>query len=284
MKEIKNLSESIYSRLKNLARERGRPVQEIFNYYVMERFLYRLSNSEYGNFFYLKGGLMLMIWDPIQYRSTVDIDLLARTSNSIQNLNKIIREVCSQGENIDGVDFLVDSLKLKKTQSEAEYEGIHASFSAQLYKAKLMVRIDFGFSDKIFPAPATIKYPTFLDLPAPKIKGYTPQTSIAEKLETIVRRGFVNTRMKDFYDIWNLIQQHKFDHDQLYKIIQQVLQNRGTEITEKPKAFTEEFYTDTAKNDKWSAFLKDINLKPIPLREVITDLNNFFEKLNLIKK
>ncbi len=284
MKEIKNLSESVYSRLKNLAKERGRPVQEIFNYYAMERFLYRLSHSAYGNSFYLKGGLMLMVWEPLQYRATVDIDLLACTSNSLENLRKIIHEVCLQEDLQDGVGFLINSLKLRKMQTEATYEGVHATIMAQLYKAKLMIRIDFGFSDTILPSPATIKYPTFLNFTAPKIKGYTPQTSIAEKFETIVRRGIINTRMKDFYDIWNLIRQYHFNETELSQIITQIMKNRGTQISGKPKAFTKEFYSDSTKNNKWNAFIQDTNLKPVPLREVITDLSDFFEKLYLIKK
>ena len=70
----KNLEESIYSRLKNVARQRKRPVQEVLKYYAMERFLYRLGASSHKNVFYLKGGLMLMVWDPTNHRATVDID------------------------------------------------------------------------------------------------------------------------------------------------------------------------------------------------------------------
>lgn len=82
----KNVDGSIYSRLKNVARQRKRPVQEILKYYAMERFLYRLSVSPHQNTFYLKGGLMLMVWNPMSHRATMDIDFLAKTSNSIENL------------------------------------------------------------------------------------------------------------------------------------------------------------------------------------------------------
>lgn len=278
-KPKKNLEESIYSRLKNVAMQRKRPVQEVLKYYAMERFLYRLSVSPHQSSFYLKGGLMLMVWDPMSHRATVDIDLLAKTSNSIANLQKIIIEVCNVEAIPDGMKFAPDSLKLTEAQLESEYHGISAAFSAQLFTAKLPMRIDFGFSDTILPHPAKVKYPTLLDFPAPELKGYTPQTSIAEKFESIIRLGFANTRMKDFYDIWLLIHQFDFDRKQLQEIVQQVMKNRGTTLETSPIAFMETFYANSIKKDKWNAFLKDISHDPISLEKVIVDLRSFFKDL-----
>lgn len=275
----KNLEESIYSRLKNVARQRKRPVQEVLKYYAMERFLYRLSASSHQSAFYLKGGLMLMVWDPMSHRATVDIDLLAKTSNSIANLQKIINEICAIEVIPDGLKFMSETLKLSEAQLEAEYRGISAAFSAQLFTAKLPMRIDFGFSDTILPQPAKVKYPTLLDFPAPELKGYTPQTSIAEKFESIVRLGFVNTRMKDFYDIWLLTQQFDFDRNELQGIIHQVLANRGTVFEPTPIAFLESFYDNSTKKDKWNAFLKDISHPPVSLEKVVKDLRLFFNNV-----
>ena len=275
-KTKKNIEESIYSRLKNVARQRKRPVQEVLKYYAMERFLYRLSISSYQSNFYLKGGLMLMVWDPMSHRATVDIDLLAKTSNSIANLQKIIDEVCAIEVIPDGLKFASETLKLAEAQLESEYHGISAAFSAHLFTAKLPMRIDFGFSDTILPHPAKIKYPTLLDFPAPELKGYTPQTSIAEKFESIIRLGFANTRMKDFYDIWLLIQQFDFNRQELQGIIQQVLKNRGTSVEAPPVAFLESFYDNSIKKNKWNAFLRDISHEPVSLERVVGDLRRFF--------
>ena len=218
----------------------------------------------------------------MSHRATVDIDLLGKTSNSLANLQKIINEVCTIDVIPDGMVFASQSLKLTEAQLEAEYHGISAAFSAQLFTAKLPMRIDFGFSDTILPHPAKLKYPTLLDLPAPELKGYTPQTSIAEKFESIIRLGFANTRMKDFYDIWLLIQQFDFDRTELQEIIQQVLKNRGTSLDTSPIAFLESFYDNSIKKDKWNAFLKDISHEPIPLEQVMLDLKSFFIGLNLL--
>lgn len=281
-KPKKNLEESIYSRLKNVAKQRKRPVQEILKYYAMERFLYRLSVSSHQSSFYLKGGLMLMVWDPMSHRATVDIDLLGKTSNSLTNLQKIINEVCTIEVIPDGMVFASQSLKLTEAQLEAEYHGISAAFSAQLFTAKLPMRIDFGFSDTILPYPTKIKYPTLLNFPAPELNGYTPQTSIAEKFESIIRLGFANTRMKDFYDIWLMIQQFDFDRIELKEIIQQVLKNRGTVLDASPIAFLDSFYDNAIKKDKWNAFLKDISHEPLSLEQVMFDLKSFFKGLDIL--
>lgn len=278
-KTKKNIEESIYSRLKNVAKQRKRPVQEVLKYYAMERFLYRLSASPHQSAFYLKGGLMLMVWDPMSHRATVDIDLLAKTFNSIANLQKIINDICAIEVIPDGLKFMPETLKLSESQLEAEYRGVSAAFSAQLFTAKLPIRIDFGFSDTILPHPAKVKYPTLLDFPAPELKGYTPQTSIAEKFESIIRLGFVNTRMKDFYDIWLLTQQFDFDKNELKEIIYQVLANRGTVFEATPIAFLESFYDNSTKKDKWNAFLKDISHSPVSLEKVVKDLRLFFNNV-----
>ncbi len=278
-KPKKNLDESVYSRLKNVAQQRKRPVQEVLKYYAMERFLYRLGVSEHQGSLYLKGGLMLMVWDPMSHRATVDIDFLARTTNSIANVQRIINEICTVEVIPDGMKYDPDSLRVKEMQLGAEYHGISAAFSAQLFSAKLPMRIDFGFSDTILPQPAKVKYPTLLDFPAPELKGYTPQTSIAEKFESIIRLGFANTRMKDFYDIWLLIQQFDFDREELQGIIQQILKNRGTVVEAFPIAFLESFYGDSIKKDKWKAFLKDISHEEISFEKVILDLRKFFQDM-----
>lgn len=220
-----------------------------------------------------------MVWDPMSHRATVDIDLLAKTSNSIANLQKIINEICAIEVIPDGMVFASQTLKLSEAQVEAEYRGISAAFSAQLFTAKLPMRIDFGFSDTILPHPAKVKYPTLLDLPAPELKGYTPQTSIAEKFESIIRLGFANTRMKDFYDIWLLLQQFDFDRRELLHIIQQILNNRGTVVEVPPAAFLESFYDNPTKKDKWNSFLKDISHEPEPLAKIMIELRTFFKEL-----
>ena len=180
----KNLPESIYNRLKNIALTKNRPTQEVLRYYAIERFLYHLSISQYKKSFFLKGGLMLTVWDPTTHRATVDIDLLARTNNSIENIEVILKNICSQPVQQDGIEFNSTDLILKESQIKTDYTGLSARFIAHLHTAKLPLRIDISFSDQIFPKPANINYPSLLDFPSPKLEGYNPETLIAEKSYT----------------------------------------------------------------------------------------------------
>jgi len=108
--KTQELGESIRQKLKNLSIARNRPFEEILRYYGIERFLYRLSISSYATKFFLKGGLMLKVWNAEDHRATMDIDLLARTSNKIENLKQIINEISLIESESDAIIF--DSQKL----------------------------------------------------------------------------------------------------------------------------------------------------------------------------
>ena len=274
--EKKNLPESIYNRLKNIAVTRNRPTQEVLRYYAMERFLYRLSISQYKRSFFLKGGLMLMVWDPITHRATVDIDLLAKTNNSIENIEVILKNICSQPMQQDGVEFNSTDLIIKESQIETKYTGLSARFMAYLHTAKLPLRIDIGFSDKIFPNPVKIDYPSLLDFPSPQLEGYTPETLIAEKLHAMIKLGLANSRMKDFYDIWTIVNQFQIKPERITPIIKEVFSNRKTTIQEFPKAFSKDFYNSSKTLGRWNAFLRDIGHELIPLEKVIFEIKDFF--------
>ncbi|MBS0622246.1 MAG: nucleotidyl transferase AbiEii/AbiGii toxin family protein [Verrucomicrobia bacterium] len=272
----KNLSESVYNKLKNIALAKNRPMQEMLRYYAMERFLYRLSVSPYKGSFFLKGGLMLMVWDPTTHRATVDIDLLAKANNSIENISRILKEVCAHPVLQDGMAFNSADLLLAESQIATEYTGLSARFSAHLHTAKLPLRIDIGFSDKIFPEPANLRYPTLLDFPSPELQGYTPETVIAEKLDAIVKLGLANSRMKDFYDIRTIIHQFQIKTEQIASVVEKVFQNRKTIVREIPKAFSEAFYNAPKTAERWDFFLKSIGHEPMPFEKVILEIRDFF--------
>ncbi len=130
----KNLGESIRQRLKNLSKTRNRPFDEILRYYAIERFLYRLGNSVYAKRFFLKGGLMLKIWDEMDHRATMDIDLLARTSNNLENLKQIIHHISEISYVDDSVRFNTKELRIHETQIDGQYHGVSVSFSAQIFR------------------------------------------------------------------------------------------------------------------------------------------------------
>ena len=119
----RDLAASVRQRLLNQAREQGRPFQELLQYYVMERFLYRLSKSKFRKAFVLKGALLLTAWRAPQSRPTMDIDLLGQTSNDLEYLRLAVQEICCFRVEPDGVEFRVETLEIQKIKEDAEYEG-----------------------------------------------------------------------------------------------------------------------------------------------------------------
>lgn len=272
----KNLGESIRQRLKNLAKEKQRPFDELLRYFAMERWLYRLSISPYFKNFFLKGGLMLRLWDEDSHRPTLDIDMLAKQiSNEQDRLQQIIKDISALSYPEDGMSFDCDRLSIKETQAGGEYEGICASFHGSLHTARIPMRLDIGFNDIILPEPKTVQYPTLLSLASPKLQGYTHETFVAEKLESIIKLGIVNTRMKDFYDLWIISQQGTVSALDCKPIIEKVCLNRNTRLKH-PIAFTELFYDDPKVQRSWKAFLGNMNCELVDFQTVIQDLEKYF--------
>lgn len=237
----KNLPASIHQRLLNIAREENRPLNELLQYFAIERFLYRLGESKHRNQFILKGGQMLKVWNLTIYRPTKDIDPLGRTDNDPNNLESIVRDCCLM-KIADGVEFDSDSIVSEPIKKDAKYKGTRILLKGSLGKIKLSVQIDFGFGDVVVPTPIEIKLPELLDFGKPDLIGYSVESVIAEKFQAMVELDLTNTRMKDFFDIWMLSKNIDFNEEILHKAIKETFRNRKTEIpTDIPNALTADF-------------------------------------------
>ena len=253
---LRNLAASVHQRLLNKSREDARPFNELFQYYAIERFLYRLSRSAHADKVILKGALMLMVWDVRIRRSTMDIDILGKMNNSNDSIISMVREVCLQEVEPDGVIFDPDSISGQIITEDADYEGVRVNLRGSLDTARITIQLDIGFGDIVIPSPELMTYPTILDLPAPHIRGYSKESTIAEKFEAMVRRGTMNSRMKDFWDIQLLSQQFDFDGKTLAAAIEKTFSTRHTAIPIHPIVFTDSFMKDEIKNTQWKAFLR----------------------------
>jgi hypothetical protein len=120
------------------------------------------------------------------------------------------------------------------------------------------MRIDVGFGDVVFPSAAMIDYPTILDHAAPRLRAYSRESTIAEKFEAMVKLGVLNSRMKDFYDIWLLSRRFDFDGATLASAIEKTFANRGTAVEPQPTAFLPAFVSEPTKATQWQAFLAKV--------------------------
>jgi len=273
-----NLVASIRQRLINLSQERGEDPNLVFIRYAMERFLYRLSRSKQSGKFILKGAMLWAIWTGRPHRPTKDLDLLGFGEASGDVLQAIFREICTVGVEPDGMIFDPDSIQITEIREDVDYPGQRVKLASRLGNVRISIQIDIGFGDTIVPPPVEMDYPTLLNMPSPHIKAYPMETVVAEKCETLVSKGILNSRMKDFYDLWVLARQFDFQGSSLTEAILATFTRRRTSIPhQRPVALTEEFSKNPDKQVQWNAFLKTRKLEnaTMDLSAVIEEIERF---------
>ena len=274
-KNLKNISASIRQKLLNKARFKKRPFSELIQYFAMERFLYRLSKSPYAGQFILKGVLMLQAWQSPIFRPTMDIDMLGKTNSNEATIKTQIREIITMDIEPDGLTFNPETIQSERITRDIDYEGLRIIFQGKLGTASFKIQIDIGFGDVVFPRPEKLYLPTILDFPPVNILCYSRESTIAEKFEAMLKLHELNSRMKDFYDIWLLSRQFDFEGKKLSEAISKTLKNRGTDLPEEITAFSETF--TEIKQVQWLAFRKKLKQEYVPVEfaEVISKIKDF---------
>ncbi len=206
----KDLAASVRQRLLQRSTKDGIDFHLTLTRYAIERLLYRLGQSAHRRKFILKGAMLFIAWAGWSPRPTRDVDLLGSGDPDASKLKSIFDALCQLEVEPDGLVFDPRTIKVDDIREEQVYEGKRVRLRATLSEARIDVQIDIGYGDAVFPKPVTIHFPTLLNLPSPNILGYSRESVVAEKLEALVKLGMVNSRMKDFYDLWSLAQQFSF--------------------------------------------------------------------------
>ena len=253
-RSLKDMASSVRNRLLEIARRKNRPFEEILVLYALERFLFRLSRSSHKNQFILKGGLLLYGMELSTARPTRDIDLLGLTENSIEAVSEIIQGI-GKIDFDDGINFDFGRLTHETMTPNTEYPGIRFKFAGRLGQARIPMQLDIGFGDAVVPDAIDMVFPTILDMEAPTILAYSIETIVAEKFEAALDLADLNSRMKDFYDLWVLSRKYSFDGRSLQKAITATCKKRGTIIRTDAEIFSTEFSQHVDKNTQWPAFI-----------------------------
>ena len=265
--EPTNIAASVEAKLKNICKVQNIDFRYILIRYANERFLYKLSVSPFTDQFILKGGNLFIVWqDGMNFRPTFDTDLLCIGKTDEAYLKSIFLKVCTSSRNgNDGIRFDEKSLKVAPISDNTEYGGTRIVLNAYLGRAKIPLQFDIGIGDTITPAPEIVKFPVLLNGEAPQMKIYPMVTSIAEKTETMVSRGTINSRMKDFYDIWLLSELFNHDFKTLNQAIMNTFNRRNVSLpTTVPESFTREFFQSKIKQTQWNAFCRKNKLQKSP--------------------
>jgi predicted nucleotidyltransferase component of viral defense system len=286
--EKEPLAMSVRDRLLALARRPGQTVtyNALLRRYLQERFLWRVAQSAHRDHFVLKGGLRLVGAGFTWARATKDIDLLGRGDPDVGRLEAIFREVCwdesVEYQLADGAWYDPESVRAMPTMQEAEYGGVRVSLVASLGTAREPMHVDVGFGDVVTPKPAPMQFPTLLHgMAAPHLLAYNDETTVAEKFETMIRRGLVNSRMKDFYDLARFAHTVLFDGALLSLAVQRTFERRGTAFTAQPAVFDAGFAGDAGKATQWRAFRRSLGMAsreaPEQFDEVVAVVRVFIE-------
>ena len=262
-KPIKNYGKSVKTKLLNLMNSSGYKYMYLLARYFNERLLYRVSVSPYRENFLLKGGSLLYAFNGLETRPTIDIDFMAqRISRNREHLEKVIREILSIECLEDGVTFDVDGLRSEPITVEKEYPGSRFFVTAKMDTIVYPMSMDVGFGDVVTPGPVTVDFPLLLqDVPSINVQAYSLETIVAEKFHAMVERDVNNSRMKDFFDCYQILTTKELDDEMLYEAIKATFDNRELAYNTNLQLFNDDFCTDEVRLKRWEVFLKKIQWK-----------------------
>ena len=249
--------EQIKGRIKSVAKQNNADARTLMRIYMMERFLERLAQSEYRDNFILKGGILVTAMIGVAHRSTMDID------TSMKNLNLSAEDalrVVNQVKDIDlddGVSFEVKDVS--NIMDEMEYPGIRVTMNATVGRLITPLKIDISTGDVITPRAIEFNYDLLLEDRSISLWSYNLETILAEKLQTVLARGILNTRMRDFYDIRMLLDTYedKVNKAVLKDAFAATCKKRGTDhLQEQAEEIIKIIEADEQLQVLWRAYQK----------------------------
>ena len=269
-------AKSLMDKSKNLAKANNISVNEILQNYMFERILERLSVSKYKRNFILKGGLLLSSIMGIDTRTTMDMDTCIRgitlTDEELYNVLKEILDTSLE----DGVKFSIKNSEPIK--EEDEYSGLRYNILAMFDHLKVNLSIDIATGDLIIPREIEYNYKMLFENRNLKIMTYNIESIIAEKFQTVVSRGVLNSRMKDYYDLYYLITNKEFSKDTLKTAINKTFEKRETDISNVNSVLNDIKNADFIK-DMWTNYS---NHYPYANEVKFEDVIRAMEKLSYI--
>jgi len=252
-----DVSASVRARLMNQAKPGGEDFERTLVRFAVERLLYRLGASAVRDRCLLKGASLLAVWLPDPYRATRDVDILASGAVGDEAIRSLVAEICDVTCPEDGLRFDLSELGIETIRPEEEYSGKRARFRAFLGRARIAVQLDIGVGDAVVVEPEEVTYPTMLStLPPPRLRAYRRELTVAEKFEAMVKLDTLNSRMKDFHDVWALAGAFAFDGETLQRAVAACFERRGTPWSdEAPRALTTAFYQAPELEARWRNYL-----------------------------
>lgn len=282
MRKITNIGASNFRKLLHQAQKNNLDFNTLLKRYLQERFLYRLSKSAYKDNFILKGGLLLITIDIPASRPTMDIDLLTHKLDEAK-VTEAFKEILAI-EYPDGVTFDSASLQSEPITKDGAYQGTRLKFKAYFNGSRNDMSIDLGLGDYVVN-PREVTFPTILEEDEPVLTAYSLETIVVEKLEAMAKLLYANSRMKDFYDVYTILNTHTLSEETLAKAIKGTFEHRQTPLKDLSIIFSKDFSNSADKQTQWTAFLtkNKITNAPAQFKDVIKGIQEKLQGLQIIK-
>ena len=279
---VVNFGDSVRARLLAVAKRENVQLEYLLLRYALERFLYRLGESAYADRFILKGASAFAVWLGPLVRVTRDADVEAFGFEEPEAIVGIFKDVCSLACPEDAVSFDLDSFSWEPIKKEDDYPGTRIRFNAEIGGARVSLQFDVGSGDSVYPPAEKAEYPTLLGHAAPRLRIYPRYTIVSEKFSNMLIRGMLNSRLKDYYDIWMLSRMFDFNGELLAEAIARTFERRHVRLPDSmPISLSLEFAESPQKVSQWNSFVRTIGnaSKPTSLSEVVVGVKVFLEPL-----
>lgn len=271
--------EQIKGRIKSVAKQNNADARTLMRIYMMERFLERLAQSEYRDNFIIKGGILVTAMIGVAHRSTMDIDTSMKNLNlSAEDALRVVNRV-KDIDLDDGVSF--DVKDVSNIMDEMEYPGIRVTMNANVGRLITPLKIDISTGDVITPRAIEFNYDLLLEDRSISLWSYNLETILAEKLQTVLARGILNTRMRDFYDIRMLLDTYedKVNKAVLKEAFAATCKKRGTDhLQEQAEEIIKIIEADEQLQVLWRAYQKKYSYAAeIDYASVIRDVRKLMD-------
>lgn len=275
---IKSASQ-LKGKIKNLANGDVRKAETLMRIFFMERFIERVSVSEYREKFILKGGMLTSSLLGIDMRTTMDIDTTVRSLPlTDEDIRRIIAEIISIQLD-DGISYKIVSTE--RIMDEFDYPGVKVHLEGVLEGIRQPIKIDVSTDDVITPGAIEYEYKLMFEDRIIKLLSYNTETLLAEKMQTIIARGIANTRMRDFYDVYMIVLDVDFSWDTLKEAFRATCQKRSTDYSDERISRELELIIKDAKLEAdWNKFRRKIFFaESLEWRTVISSIEDSIKKV-----
>ena len=267
--------------IRNMSKKKSADAQILKRNYMMERFLERISLSEYKNQFILKGGMLVAAMVGLDARATMDLDATIKGTNvSVEDVEMIISKIISISLN-DGVLFRIK--RISEIMEEADYPGVRVSMETKFDGVITPLKIDISTGDIITPREIKYNFNLMLENRTIEVWAYNLETVLAEKLETVISRNVTNTRMRDFYDIYILqkLYGEQLSKDVLWDALVATAKKRETleQIeTEDIDEVFDEIQSSSVMENLWKAYQRNYSYSAdIPWHTIMKSIRTLYE-------